>query len=661
MRSFHHYAFATALLCARCLPAAVYNVPAGDSATLTKDMKIAKPGDKIVLAGGIYDTGITTHSDGTAAQPITVEGINGATLYGDNPDTGEGIEVNNDYWIFQNLTLNGFHESFRVFGASYGIANNITTNNSGIESFKFKNSSTHWLVENCTVNNSGMEGYYCGDAVQNWTGGTPDRTRDITFYHDINNVNVNDGFDCKEGTNNIRIIDCMSNSENTVPGAADEGDSGVYNRGDNIQTINYTVLNNGSTGDAERCSTATVNGITYGSNASIYGLAGENIQGWLLYNHQNSTTIYNNSAMLQVAGGFLESGQTPNQPDPSTFVENTWLSTGGDFVDGSFLPVNMVWNNSQSAIGDGSSWDYNQQNFVDPGVNGNIPGIFFPGVAVTFNDSNNGHYVVTLEENISPGSVSVDNSAGDYVFGGPGGIGGGTSLSKTGTGALTLATVDTYSGATAVLEGKLVVAVAGALPTKTALTIGAADSRASVQLIQRIGTVELSGLAIGDGSSLDVGDDGVIVDYDGSSPVAMIRQELSTAYDGGAWDKAGIFSSIAAENPNRSTTLGYADTGTEVVIQYTWVGDANLDGMVNAADLALISAGGATWSTGDFNYDGIVNSDDYALFMVSAAVSGGASISATLPEPSIAVIVGSVALLSVARRSKCRPTSIEIC
>ena len=56
-----------------------------------------------------------------------------------------------------------------------------------------------------------------------------------------------------------------------------------------------------------------------------------------------------------------------------------------------------------------------------------------------------------------------------------------------------------------------------------------------------------------------------------------------------------------------TTFGGVAVDNTSVLIRYTWVGDANLDGVVNSADLAMISSNGSTWSTGDFNYDGVVN------------------------------------------------------
>jgi hypothetical protein len=50
---------------------------------------------------------------------------------------------------------------------------------------------------------------------------------------------------------------------------------------------------------------------------------------------------------------------------------------------------------------------------------------------------------------------------------------------------------------------------------------------------------------------------------------------------------------------------------------YTLLGDANLDGTVNAEDFTLFSQhlgqSGMMWDDGDFNYDGTVNAEDFTL------------------------------------------------
>jgi hypothetical protein len=62
-----------------------------------------------------------------------------------------------------------------------------------------------------------------------------------------------------------------------------------------------------------------------------------------------------------------------------------------------------------------------------------------------------------------------------------------------------------------------------------------------------------------------------------------------------------------------SITVTYAD----ILVKYTYVGDANLDGHVDGSDYSLIDNGYNNhltgWYNGDFNYDGVVDGADYTL------------------------------------------------
>src|SRR6185295_19580859 len=63
---------------------------------------------------------------------------------------------------------------------------------------------------------------------------------------------------------------------------------------------------------------------------------------------------------------------------------------------------------------------------------------------------------------------------------------------------------------------------------------------------------------------------------------------------------------------------GVAVFSGDVLVMYTYAGDANLDGTINSDDYALIDfyAGNSAahgYYKGDFNYDGDINADDYAL------------------------------------------------
>jgi hypothetical protein len=131
---------------------------------------------------------------------------------------------------------------------------------------------------------------------------------------------------------------------------------------------------------------------------------------------------------------------------------------------------------------------------------------------------------------------------------------------------------------------------------------------------------------------------------------STIIAQINSGYDRGAWDgTSGITSSLAALNP--AAAIGYENTGNSYTLMYTWIGDTNLDGVVDASDFAAISPTGTTWSTGDFNYDGQVNADDYALFMLGLSESGGANIFATLPEPSL-ILASTFCLVPSFRRCR---------
>ena len=128
----------------------------------------------------------------------------------------------------------------------------------------------------------------------------------------------------------------------------------------------------------------------------------------------------------------------------------------------------LIWNNT-GGTGDGLHWDTTNQNWN----NGTGPALYTDGSDVSFTDSNGGNYNVSIASVVHPNSTTVNNSNAGYIFSGSGGIGGPGGLTKLGTASLTLATSNTYTGATNVSGGTVILAAAGALPAGTNLTIGA--------------------------------------------------------------------------------------------------------------------------------------------------------------------------------------------
>jgi hypothetical protein len=164
------------------------------------------------------------------------------------------------------------------------------------------------------------------------------------------------------------------------------------------------------------------------------------------------------------------------------------------------------------------------------------------------------------------------------------------------------------------------------------------------------GADSAASLSIASGATLDIGDNTLNV---ATATAASIRAEILAAYDHGNWDQPGLTSSFAGTATHDATGIGYTTSGSSASIRFSWLGDTNLDGVVNAADLSAISPTGTTWATGDFNYDGVVNADDYALFMLGAAY-GSTNITSVVPEPGIFAFAYGGFTLICARRRKVR-------
>jgi uncharacterized delta-60 repeat protein len=102
------------------------------------------------------------------------------------------------------------------------------------------------------------------------------------------------------------------------------------------------------------------------------------------------------------------------------------------------------------------------------------------------------------------------------------------------------------------------------------------------------------------GSSLDLTNNELVV----NQPIGDVRGEIGAGQ---------IFTST----PVSGEALGYFNAGGPTKVRLTLLGDCDLDGIVNVADLADLSGNfgtvsGAIWQEGDFDYNGTVNVADLA-------------------------------------------------
>jgi hypothetical protein len=204
---------------------------------------------------------------------------------------------------------------------------------------------------------------------------------------------------------------------------------------------------------------------------------------------------------------------------------------------------------------------------------------------------------------------------------------------------------------------------------------GKARVVASPQAGQR--TLVTHSLNVAAGGQLDVTDNRLVVDYDGAaSPLADVAELVRSGFNAGGphWQGSGVNSSVAAANVGMA--VGYAEASdvlkisggqtalfgdarvdaSSVLVRFTRIGDADLDGVVTFADFQRLEEGlgksGQGWSGGDFNYDGLVDDADYKVFYVnySLGLSADGSVVGVLPEPAVVGMILPVAAMALARR-----------
>jgi autotransporter-associated beta strand protein len=323
---------------------------------------------------------------------------------------------------------------------------------------------------------------------------------------------------------------------------------------------------------------------------------------------------------------------------------------------------------------------------------------FSPGIG-TFNVASlSGTQGFALTDGTS-GPVTLFVGATDVSSTYAGGMSGTGGLTKTGTGTLTLSASSTYNGGTTVNGGTLKIS------NKNALGSGGVSINTAGRLVLTASSniaLDTSALTLSGSGQLDLTTNAMVIRAASGKTLAQVAALVQSGQNNGPnayWDGPGINSAAAANDPNGATAVGFLDnsqwgytkvngshfgdvgsvtldgTSADILLKYTYLGDANLDGVVNSDD-ALQYLGGlggapATWLNGDFNNDGLVNSDDALAYLGGQAAynsggglggggggGGGGGAPAAVPEPGTDALLvlgaGGLALLMRGRRKPVR-------
>ena len=166
-------------------------------------------------------------------------------------------------------------------------------------------------------------------------------------------------------------------------------------------------------------------------------------------------------------------------------------------------------------------------------------------------------------------------------------------------------------------------------------------------------------IALSPTSKLDLGDNDLIVDATAETRdavLAAVVEAINAARSANpSWSGPGITSSTAAGNLVTGLAAVAAGSVTEfagepvdandVLVKYTYNGDANLDGTITSDDYFRIDSSFLTqpanpgYGQGDFNYDGAITSDDY--FQIDQAFLGQGAALAAQPAAALSATVSS--------------------
>lgn len=252
------------------------------------------------------------------------------------------------------------------------------------------------------------------------------------------------------------------------------------------------------------------------------------------------------------------------------------------------------------------------------------------------NLSGNGAHTISTPLALADNLTITQNSSGVLILSGPLANPSGMAIAKLGPGRADITGPQTHGvGASlTVLQGQVhldsdagVAATAGAAATAhlTLAVSGGAATLGVNQTLRSLTSIAPAGVDLA-GRSLRI--------YDTAAQTSLNAQAAG-----------GLIIDTTAPNYAAIGVASRPDAHGDpsLLVRATRPGDADLDGMVNFADLLVLSqnynAPGRTWDQGDSNYDGTVNFADLLALSQNYNLSYPSALAAAVPEPAGAALL----------------------
>jgi autotransporter-associated beta strand protein len=280
--------------------------------------------------------------------------------------------------------------------------------------------------------------------------------------------------------------------------------------------------------------------------------------------------------------------------------------------------------------------------------------------------------------NASIGSVTISQSLQHDPTPGAPAVDGGLNLIG---GQLTLTGSNSYTGPTNLVGAVLNISAANAYSNGSSLNVSSGSEMVITSHANGSSYVPVIGSFTNNGQ-IEINNNAMVIH---GATYQTVWNQVAATYNGGAWNgSAGtggiITSSAAAADTSHLTAIGVATglstfegssvSSSDVLVKYTYYGDANLDGKVDGTDYSRIDNGAlfhlTGWYNGDFNYDGVINGSDYTLIdnayntqgaafaasVASATAQIAGAGSGSVPEPTSLGLTALAAIGMLRRRRR---------